>query len=73
MKWFTVKKKRCDHSQNIRHRKYHSNDGTPMIETECFDCGYTDNGHVYADDWEDSLIIRQNGEFIINECVAKKL
>jgi hypothetical protein len=59
--------KKCDHRQNVRHRKYHSNDGTPMIETECFDCGYTDKGVVYADEWKDELIVISNGK--VNESI----
>lgn len=69
MKWFTVKKKKCDHSQNVRHKKYHLDDGTPMIETQCFDCGFVDKGHVYADsdDWDDRLIVIRNGKTEIDE------
>lgn len=67
MKLFTAKKKKCDHTQNVRHKKYHLNDGTPMIETQCFDCDYIDCGHVYADEWEDRLLVIRNGKTEIDE------
>lgn len=63
MRWFTVKKKACCHDKNVRHEKYHLSDGTPMIKTKCLDCGYIDEGHVYADseNWMDGVVIRKNG------------
>ncbi len=62
MKWFTAKKGKCDHKRNVRHLKYHLNDGTPMIETQCLDCGFTDRGHVYANEWKDELVLIINGQ-----------
>ena len=72
MKLFTSKKK-CNHTQNVRHKKYHSEDGTPMIETQCFDCDYTDIGCVYADgEWEDRIIVIRSGKTEIDEALLVK-
>ncbi len=71
MKWFG-NKKNCNHENNVRIKKYHLDDGTPMVDTQCFDCGYTDSGHVYTDDWKDELIVKRNGKIIINENLRKK-
>jgi hypothetical protein len=43
-----------------------------MVDTQCFDCGYTDSGHVYTDDWKDELIVKRNGKIIINENLRKR-
>ena len=50
MKWFIAKKKRCCKHESLRHNKHLLNDGTPMIKTECRDCGaIIDEGPVYGD------------------------
>ena len=61
--WF-IKKKVCNHSRNVKHIKYHSPDGTPMIETVCLDCGYNDSGCVYTETWENEIIIVRNGKTV---------
>jgi len=63
------KKKKCLHLKNVRYKRYFSSDGTPMVETNCLDCGYYDNGHVYCnpEDWENRLVIIKNGERIHDE------
>ena len=71
------KKKRCEHDRNYRSRKYLSVDGTPMIEFDCFDCGWKDHGHVYADaeKWEENLILVRNGVEIFKQrkCEDKRV
>jgi len=59
----------CNHDKNYRKLKFFAPDGTPMIDFACHDCGYKDEGHVYADvkDWENNLIIACQGKIIINE------
>lgn len=56
------KKKKCNHDKNYNIRTYLSDDGTPMVDFECFDCGWKDHGHVYADieDWKENHIIVKN-------------
>lgn len=56
------KKQVCEHNQNVVHRKFHLEDGTPIIDTRC-SCGYRDYGHVYGDaqNWKDETIIIKNG------------
>lgn len=50
MKWFIAKKKRCCKHEDLKHSKYLLKNGTPMIKTECRDCGdIIDEGHVYGD------------------------
>lgn len=46
-KWF--KKKPCEHDKNVYINEYkHNPTGTPMVHKHCYDCGYDDRGHVYA-------------------------
>jgi hypothetical protein len=60
MKLFKLKV--CAHNIDVQHKKYFSQDGTPMIRTEC-KCGYVDEGHVYVDvnDWKEDVIVIRNG------------
>ena len=65
LKFFGLyKPKPCKHENNTRVRKYKLRDGTPMIEVDCYDCGYSDHGHVYANDWPESLVITKDGKVI---------
>jgi hypothetical protein len=65
---FLKKKNKSTHDKNVRIEKYFSQDGTPMIKTECI-CGYIDNGPVYADidNWKEKIIVKRNNIVIINE------
>jgi len=60
------KNKKCLCNKNTFARKYFSDDNTPMIEFMCFDCGYRDSGHVYADpsNWKIESITLKNGKII---------
>lgn len=43
-------KKTCKHEKNTYRNEYkHVPTGTPMIHFVCYECGYNDAGHVYAD------------------------
>ena len=57
------KKKNCKHDKNYRNKTYLSNFGTPMVDFECFDCGFKNQGYVYTDaeDYEVNLIIVKKG------------
>jgi len=63
------KRKKCEHDTDFRSRTYLSPDGTPMIDFECFKCGWEDQGHVYADsaDWKTNLIIKRKGVEVFNQ------
>ena len=58
---------KCEHTQNYRSHKYVLDDGTPMIDFQCYDCDYSDKGHVYGDgeDWTELKVVR-DGEIIIH-------
>jgi len=62
-----LKTRVCYHTQNHRSHKYLATDGTPMIDFECYDCGYKDHGHVYSDgeDWVELKIVK-NGQIIFH-------
>lgn len=45
---FNKKKPVCQHKR-YAHRRYFSEDGTPMTYFHCFDCDYLDKGHVHGD------------------------
>ena len=57
------RKKPCEHNKNYRSHTYLSGDNTPMVDFECFDCGWKDHGHVYADadNYDVNLIIVKKG------------
>ncbi len=38
----------CKHNKNYINRQYLSEDRTPMVDFFCYDCGYSAQGHVYA-------------------------
>ena len=61
------KRKPCEHKKNYRSRTYLSEDGTPMVEFECHDCGFRDSGHVYADaeNYPQKLVIVKDGVAIV--------
>jgi len=63
------KKKECNHDTDYRSRTYLLDDGTPMVEFECYKCGWKDSGHVYADSstYKQRLIVKEKGIIIINE------
>lgn len=62
------RRKPCTHEKNYRKHKFNSEDGTPMIEFHCYDCGWQDNGHVYGESWkEPELKVVRDGHLIINE------
>lgn len=56
----------CKHEKNYRSKKYYSNDGTPMVHFECYDCGYIDAGHVYTNEWEGRLVVKKDGRTVID-------
>lgn len=39
----------CPHTQNYTERRWLADDGTPMADFHCEDCGHRDCGHVHAD------------------------
>lgn len=51
------KKKPCDHKRDYLSKTWIENN-TPMVKFECYECGYSDEGHVYADveKWETKQI-----------------
>lgn len=48
-KWFSIKKKKCNHNTHYYYRKHLDINNTPMIEFICQDCNFRDHGHVYAE------------------------
>lgn len=48
--------------------KFVSEDGTPMIDFQCYDCDWHDHGHVHgdADDWTELKVVR-NGKVVIHD------
>ena len=42
--------KPCEHNRNYTNRRWVEKDGTLMVDFKCRDCGYSDRGHVYGDD-----------------------
>lgn len=43
----------CKHDKNYRFESFFNEDGTPMSSFQCYNCGYKDEGHVYAMSLED--------------------
>jgi hypothetical protein len=70
MSWFSniFRRKPCQHDTDYRSRTYVDENGTPMIDFECFKCGWKDHGHVYGDaeGWE-NLIIKRDGVEVFNQ------
>ena len=52
----------CEHTKNYRMHKYVLEDGTPMIDFQCYDCDHSDKGHVYGDgeNWEEIKVVKDN-------------
>lgn len=60
---------KCQHNKNRNTTTWLAEDGTPMVESYCLDCGWRDYGHVYADskDYECRVIIIRQGETLVND------
>lgn len=56
------RRKICEHKLNYVLYRYVSNDGCPMVNFICKDCGYRDHGPVIApeipEDWEIFKIVK---------------
>lgn len=54
--------RRCGHKSWYRCHRFVSEDGTLMIDFQCWDCGYEDYGHVYGEDddgtWTRLIFVR---------------
>lgn len=51
----------CRHSVNSVSQAWRDVNGTPMSSFRCLDCGFFEEGHVYADDWEAKTVFVVNG------------
>lgn len=65
MSWLSrlFSRKPCDHTRHYKSKRWLAPCGTPMAEFSCFDCGFTDVGHVHGDaeGWTPLVVIMRDG------------